>query len=199
MTDDGVTDLAWDAGTWTRPPAAVEPDGAHLLVTAEEGSDFWRVTSYGFVHDDGHGLMVDLPDRSAVEVSFVCDYDRQFDQAGVLVRADAEHWVKAAVEVADGAPQVGAVVTRGASDWSLAPCPSWRGQEVTVRVSRDGDALTVRARAAGEWQLVRVAPLDPGLVWRAGPLVCAPTRAGLRVRFTAFRSGPADAALHPDH
>ncbi len=192
-----TTLVPWHEGTWTVPPLDVRPDGAHLLVTAREGSDLWRTTSYGFVHDDGHGLLVDLPEDHAVEVSFVLDYAGTFDQAGVLVLADDETWTKAGVEVSDGAPQVGAVVTRGCSDWSVAPVPEWSDQEVTVRASRRGDALTVRARAGrGSWRLVRLAPLDQERAWRAGPFVCAPTRSGLQVRFTRFVLGPADASLH---
>ena len=79
----------------------------------------------------------------------------------------------------------------------MAPVPDWRGREVTVRASRDGDALTIRARAAGPWQLVRLAPLDPTLAWTAGPYACSPTRGGLEVRFTRFAMGPADSTLHP--
>jgi regulation of enolase protein 1 (concanavalin A-like superfamily) len=191
-----MTDVAWDRGAWTVAPESSRADGGDLLVRPRENSDLWRTTSYGFVHDDGHGLLVDLPDGSAIEVSFLADFSEQFDQAGVLVRADAEHWVKAGVEYADGSPQVGAVVTRTVSDWSTAPFPEWHGREVTVRVSRRGDALTVRARAGGEWQLVRLAPIDPALPWRAGPFCCSPSRAGLEVRFTGFAEGPADETLH---
>lgn len=186
----------WVAGVWTTPPAAVARDGSDLLVTAREASDFWRTTSYGFVHDDGHGLLAPFPDRSAVEVSFVADLTEQFDQAGILVRADAEHWVKAGVEYADGAAQLGAVVTDVVSDWSTGVV-DWVGRRVTVRASRSGDALTVRARVDEEpWRLVRLAPLDPALPWAAGPMVCAPSRAALTVRFASWTTGPADTALH---
>ncbi|MFP3813992.1 DUF1349 domain-containing protein, partial [Bacillus sp. SIMBA_005] len=65
------------------------------------------------------------------------------------------------------------------------------------RISRSGDALTVRASVdSGSLRLVRLVPFAPGLVAYAGPFVCAPTRAGLTVRFHSWRSGPADAALH---
>lgn len=186
----------WDDGTWTTPPEEVREDGSDLLVTAREASDFWRTTSYGFVHDDGHGLVAPFPDGSAVEVSFVADLVEQFDQAGILVRADEEHWVKAGVEYADGAMQLGAVVTSVVSDWSTGEV-DWAGRVVTVRASRAGDALTVRARVDDEpWKLVRLAPIDPTLPWQAGPMVCGPSRAGLTVRFTSWTTGPADATLH---
>lgn len=105
--------------------------------------------------------------------------------------------MKAGVEFSDGALQVGAVVTDGMSDWSLAPVPEWLGRRITVRVSRDGNALTVRAGADDEpLRLVRVIPFAADLDAAAGPFVCAPTRAGLTVAFASWRRGSADAELH---
>ncbi|SCL18752.1 hypothetical protein GA0070616_1583 [Micromonospora nigra] len=195
--DDRTVD--WAEGHWLHQPVRADrTDEGQLLVEPAAGSDFWRHTSYGFVHDDGPALLRDMPEGSAVEVSFVLDYRAQFDQAGILVRVDEHTWVKAGVEVSDGQPQLGAVVTRGSSDWSVAPVPGWSGREVTVRASRAGDALTVRARVAGEpWRLVRLAPLDPDAPARGGPFCCSPTRGGLTVRFTAWRETPPDPALHP--
>jgi regulation of enolase protein 1 (concanavalin A-like superfamily) len=191
--------VRWDEGRWLNAPDATRRDDEHLLVAAAEGSDFWRVTAYGFVHDDGHALLRPLPVGEAVEVSFVLDYDQQFDQAGVLIRANETMWAKAGVEVSDGVAQVGAVVTHGRSDWSVAPVPAWTGSEVTVRVSRGDDALTIRASAADAgWQLVRVAPWPVDAPTEAGPYCCAPTRSGLEIRFTRWSTGPADAALHPE-
>jgi regulation of enolase protein 1 (concanavalin A-like superfamily) len=196
VTDDLQTE-AWSAGTWTTPPAAEAVDGRDLLVTAAEGSDAWRHTSYGFVHDDAHALLAPLAHPGAVEVTFDLDWSGQFDQAGLMMRADAETWLKAGVEFSDGTPQVGAVVTLGRSDWSVAPVPEWDGRRVTVRASRIGDAVTVRARVDEEpFRLVRVAWFPPDVAVQAGPYCCAPTRAGLVVRFRRWATGPADAALH---
>jgi regulation of enolase protein 1 (concanavalin A-like superfamily) len=200
VTDDRPAD-GWRAGwghrDWLNPPPQVARDQDDLLVTAAEGSDFWRTTSYGFIHDTGHALLTDFPDGAAAEVTFIADFSAQFDQAGLLIRADAEQWIKAGVELTDGVLQLGAVTTRGVSDWSVAPVPEWFGQAVVVRASRKGDALTVRARSGDEpWRLVRIAPL-PLEPLRVGLLCCAPTRAGLIVRFTDLRLVEADLTLHP--
>lgn len=191
------TELAWSRGEWTNQPAAVVEDGADLLVTAAEGSDAWRVTSYGFVHDTEHALLAPFPLDSAMEVEFTAAFSQQFDQAGIFVRVSAGHWVKAGVEFADGAAQLGAVVTDRFSDWSLAPVPEWNGGRVRVRISRSGDALTIRAAAGtGPLQLVRVVPFSPELAAFAGPFTCAPTRAGLTVPFHFWRVSPPDSQLH---
>jgi len=149
------------------------------------------------VHDTEHALLVPFAGEQAVEVSFLLDYTEQFDQAGLFLMESPTSWIKAGVEVSDALPQVGAVVTHGFSDWSVAPVPEWRGREVTIRASRSGDAVTVRARVDAEpWRLVRVAHLDPTAVLRAGIYCAAPTRSGLVVTFTGFRITEPDAALH---
>ncbi|MCE4026076.1 DUF1349 domain-containing protein [Microbacterium sp. Au-Mic1] len=192
-----MTDIAWSDGRWTHDPEEVVEDRGDLVVTAAEGSDAWRTTSYGFVHDSEHALLAPFEVGTAVEVEFTAAFSAQFDQAGVFVRASVERWVKAGVEFADGRPQVGAVVTDGLSDWSLAPVPEWADRRILVRVSRGADALTVRAGVLGEpLQLVRVLPFPSSLPADAGPFVCAPTRAGLAVRLHAWRVVEADGALH---
>lgn len=194
-----ATVIPWSAGTWTHEPASIAypADGAHLEATAAEGSDAWRRTAYGFVHDSEHALLAPLEVGEAMEVSFRAPWSGQFDQAGLFVQVDDEQWVKAGVEFADGHLGLGAVVTDGRSDWSIGFVDEWLGDEITIRVSRWEDALLVRARTADEgWRLVRVAPLDGDLPASAGPLLAAPTRAGLTVTFTRWVRSSADAALH---
>jgi regulation of enolase protein 1 (concanavalin A-like superfamily) len=184
-------------GRWTTPPVSAAMEGEVLRVEAALGSDAWRTTSYGFVHDSEHALLEPFGAEEALEVSFVLDLTAQFDQAGVFLRVSDTEWIKAGVELSDGVPQVGAVVTHGRSDWSVAPVPEWLGRVVTIRASRAGDAVTIRARVDHEpFRLVRVAHLAPEAEVSAGLFCCAPTRAGFQVAFTAYARTPADASLH---
>ena len=164
----------------------------HPLVRA-----FAWARGYGFVRDGGHALLTAFPAGTSVEVTFTPAFETLYDQAGLFVRGDAETWIKAGVEMSDGCPQLGAVVTNGSSDWSLAPVPEWMGRRVTIRASRAGDAVTVRARCEDEpWRMIRLAPFPADATASAGPFCCAPERSGLRVRFHGFTTGPADRSLH---
>ena len=187
----------WDEGTWTHEPEHTAVDGDALVVTAKNGSDAWRNTAYGFVHDSAHALLKPLDVGGAVEVTFSASWEGQFDQAGIFVQIDEERWVKSGVEFADEHLGLGAVVTDGDSDWSVGYVDDWLDREITLRVSRWAEALIVRARADGEgWRLIRVAPFDGRAAAAAGPFLAAPTRAGLSVRFLRWEGSAADAALH---
>lgn len=192
----------WAAGRWTREPATTRLDGDDLVVGASEGSDFWRTTHYGFVHDDGHALLGAWPTDAAVEVTVdTSTLTGLYDQAGLMLFAGDEQWVKAGLEVSDGMLHLGAVVTNGVSDWSLAPVPEWAGRLVTIRASRGGiagDAITLRARTeTSGWRTLRVAPFAAAAA-SAGPMLCAPMRGDLEVRFTRWALAPADVDLHED-
>jgi regulation of enolase protein 1 (concanavalin A-like superfamily) len=192
-----TTLIPWTDGTWTHEPASAAVDDGGLAVTAIEGSDAWRHTAYGFVHDTEHALLAPLAVGEAMEVTFRAAWEGQFDQAGIVVRIDDEHWIKAGVEFADEHLGLGAVVTDVRSDWSVGHVDDWRGSELTVRVSRWPDAVIVRARAGdGDWRLVRVAPFDGAAAASAGPFLAAPTRTGLTVFFTRWTRTPADDSLH---
>ena len=191
-----MKEIAWSQGSWLNPPISALQVGSELKVSTVHESDFWRNTSYGFVHDSGHALLTDFPANSSMEVTFLLDYTGQFDQAGIIVHSDSQHWIKAGVESADGSPQVGAVVTSINSDWSLAPVTQWMGKLVTVRASRTTDALTIRARCGEDDQLIRLAPMDASLAWKGGPHCASPISESLEITFTRWTHGDADLALH---
>lgn len=189
--------LPWSAGQWNNEPAAVAYDGDDLLVTAVESSDAWRLTSYGFIHDTEHALLAPFSPGTAIEVEYTARFSEQFDQAGLFISASPEKWVKAGTEFADGLLSAGAVVTDNYSDWSLSPALEWLHQRVLIRASWADDAITLRGGIVGQpLRLLRVFPFASSDTVKAGPMICAPTRAGLTVPFHAWRITPADKSLH---
>jgi regulation of enolase protein 1 (concanavalin A-like superfamily) len=195
--------IPWSSGTWTVAPVTSEIEGDSLLVEAVEGSDFWQKTIYGFEHISGHALLAPWDVSTAIEVSFVLTgFTGLYDQAGIMLWAGETQWIKAGIEfpedINSGAPSLGAVVTDGFSDWSLEPVPEWQDREVTLRASRIGDGVIIRARVEAEpWRIIRVCRFDHANA-QGGPMCCGPTRAGFRVRFTRWMATEPDADLHAD-
>lgn len=193
----GEQTVDWSAGEWTNRPREVHRQGTDLVVKADQGSDAWRHTSYGFVFATEHALVAPFKPGTAVEIEFTALLLAQFDQAGLFIRVSDEQWVKAGLEFADGQVQAGAVVTNIQSDWSSAPHPQWHNKRVVVRSSWTGDALTIRAGlAGGPLELVRVAPFSVEGPVSAGPYAAAPTQAGFEATFHSWRITSADESLH---
>lgn len=168
-----------------------------LELHADEGSDLWQHTSYGFVRDSGHALLHPIGPGQACEVDVFANMSEQFDQAGLLVRVDSTLWLKTGLELADGRLGLSAVFTDGRSDWSTGPVDEWRGTWVRFRISMGPDSLTVRARPeGGEWRLVRLVPFTPVGPIRVGPYTCSPSRAGYVARFRNLTMTSADRGLH---
>ncbi|MGK9252217.1 DUF1349 domain-containing protein [Paenibacillus humicus] len=190
--------IAWSSGEWLTKPLSWEEIDGKLHVEAVEGSDFWQKTMYGFQRDSGHSLLAPWNADKAIEVGFRLDgMDHLYDQAGLMLWSHSEQWIKAGIEMNDGIPHVGAVVTSGLSDWSLSPVPEWAGEVVTIRASRLEDAVIVRARTERHpWRTIRVSPLPSREDWQAGPFLCAPTSGGLKVAFTRWVLAEPDTDVH---
>lgn len=137
------TQLAWycDPAAWPEPQVGAssvmtEGRGGHwsvdsegrLIIAPPTKKDFWRKTYYQPVlcKDDGPCLFATVPaaDTVVMETSFTLDPKKQFDQAGLCVRLDHEHWIKTGIECVDGQPRLSCVVTNVYSDWSTQPWPS---------------------------------------------------------------------------
>ena len=168
-----------------KPPAWAERDGT-LTVTAGPRTDFWRTTHYGFVRDNGHARLRPWEGDFVAAVKVAGAYRTQYDQAGLMVRVDETTWLKCGVEFVDGAQQASAVVTRGHSDWSVAPLPG-NPPALWLRVTRTGPDVEVRYATDGKrFVLLRLARLTEALAVGVGPMVAAPDGTGFQATFEGF-------------
>lgn len=178
------------AWRWHNEPAVWADEDGVLTVTTDPDTDFWRTTHYGFVRDTGHLRGAEMPGDLVLTATFAADYRDRYDQAGLALRLDERNWIKTGIELVDGRRQLSAVVTREFSDWSVVPVDSPR--DVTVQVTREGDAVTIRygLDGAAPTTLLRLAYLPPGPVL-AGVMAASPTGGGFRATFTGLTlSGP---------
>ena len=175
---------------WLNDPPHWSLDGGLLHVVTAERTDFWRLTSCGECRDNGHFYYLALAGDFSVTLTVTARFEGLYDQAGLMVRADEEHWLKAGGEVFAGATQLSTVVTRGFSDWSVAPWDG--GGNLKVRVARRGSALRVEHMSgAGHWALLRDAYLEMPARVDVGAMCCSPERAGFEATFRDFTVGPA--------
>ena len=106
--------------SWLNPPTRIKEESPLRFMT-DPDTDFWRNTHYQFNRLTGHALLQDAPSgefKSRIEVKL--KPNATYDQAGILLYVNDDHWVKVSAEfIPDGPSHLGAVVTSfGYSDWS---------------------------------------------------------------------------------
>ena len=181
--------MIWDKMHWLNPPANAVSEGSGLLVTTADQTDFWHGTYYGFQHHNGHFLHQAASGDFSLETAFRAAFSQQYDQAGLMIRADATHWVKCGIEYVGGTAHLAVVVTNGMSDWSQMPLPDYDGQ-LRLRLTRVRDAIWVQYLAGEVWKMLRLAYFPPELTVDAGVMCCSPSRAGLEVVFEKMALTP---------
>ncbi|WP_144578614.1 DUF1349 domain-containing protein [Agrobacterium sp. DE0009] len=182
---------------WHNEPQQWSLDDHALNVTTNKGSDFWRETYYGFTRDSGHFFGMQCQGDFTASLRIEARYEELYDQAGIMVRIDERHWIKAGIELSDGAACIGNVLTLGRSDWSTttyAGDPS----DLYLRVTVADGVLRIQTSADRlRWPLLKLCPFPKAQYYQVGPMCCTPEREGLEVRFSEFRvEPPLGKALH---
>ena len=179
-------DMSW----LNEPPVAMVDENA-LVVRSGLKTDFWQRTHYGFCRDNGHFLYREWSGDFTAETSFTGIYETLYDQAGMMLRAGPQHWIKCGIEYTGGAMHLSVVVTNEHSDWSVQRIATTT-EPIGVRMTRQGDACFVQFRAGADpWHMARLAwfPPVPHDVM-VGLAFCSPEREGFAARYHGFEIGP---------
>lgn len=169
-------------GSWK-----VRQGGSQLRLYPPAKKDFWRKTYYVpiLIKDDGSVAYTTLDAKQwyTLTTSFTLRAVRQFDQAGLYLRLDSEHWLKTGIEVVDHIPRLSAVVTNVYSDWSTQAWPDYTTEtrngetrtvvECQLKLHVRGSNFVVEAKEkqASSWSFVRIAHLNKGIVYPNDPIV----------------------------
>jgi regulation of enolase protein 1 (concanavalin A-like superfamily) len=182
--------------TWLNEPPVWQYDTDRLHAVTGPNTDFWRVTHYGFIRDNGHFYYEERTGDFTIEVKIDAKYEALYDQAGVMIRLDAGNWIKAGVEYTDGLPHFSAVVTRDFSDWSVLPTtltgPVW------FRLTKLGAAIRIQYSTDGQsFRMLRLAYFPDSTQTQVGLMCCSPEREGFEAEFSELRIGePIRTSLH---
>ena len=168
---------------WLNEPASWQRTGDVLTVSVDPGTDFWRETGYGYIRDSGHVYGELLEGDLDVSVRIRSAFGTQYDQAGVMLRADDRTWLKTGVEFFEGRPRLSTVLTLGRSSWIVTDLPDG-ADDILLRVARRGDAVEVRYLVGdGQPELAALVYMPPDRAVLAGVMCAAPEGPGFRVSF----------------
>jgi regulation of enolase protein 1 (concanavalin A-like superfamily) len=177
---------------WLNEPAVWRAEDGRLALTTGDRTDFWQHTFYDFSRDSGHAFLQQVSGDFSASAVVTGRYEHLYDQAGMMLRVDETHWIKAGIEYTDGLMHFSVVVTRGVSDWSVIPLQDAGPQDdVHVRLTRHGDAVRVQYAIGGKpWQMARLAPFADADA-SVGVMACSPERSGFQASFRDVWIGPA--------
>lgn len=175
---------------WLNEPGRWEGREDRLDVRTDPDTDFWQRTHYGFRRDSGHFFYREMTRDFTASVQVEGRYRDQYDQAGLMLRASDQVWLKAGIEYVDGAQQASVVVTRSYSDWSVSPLAP-AAERFWVRVTRQGGNISVEGSTDGEtYALLRIAWLIDDAPLQVGAMCASPEGSGFDVTFHELRVLP---------
>lgn len=172
---------------WSTEPASWNTEGDTLTVTAAPQTDFWRKTHSGHISNNGHFYSETVKGDFTAEVEFSGEYRDLYDQAGLMLRIDDEHWIKTGIELLDGVQQVSAVVTRDFSDWSVIALPE-NPPTLWLRLQRKAHTVEIYYSLDGSsYILFRQAYFPPNDEVEIGRMICAPRGNGFTTVFRGYK------------
>ena len=181
-TDVQNTDL-FSQMKWMNEPASYKKLGETMVVHSRAKTDFWRKTFYGYITDNGHLFYVETTGDFTFQARINGQYAALYEQAGLMVRLDAENWMKCGT-VFDGRRHASVVVTRDFSDWSTMPDLSDTA-DIWWRAVRKKDSIETLCSLDGQkFTSVRQGYFVPGGKVRVGIMCAAPEGPGFEATFT---------------
>jgi uncharacterized protein len=167
---------------WMNGPLSSRRVGDKLVVRSRPKTDFWRKTYYGYITDNGHFFHRRAEGDFVLQGRVNGQYAALYDQAGLMVRVNAENWMKCGTEFFEGKRHASVVFTREYSDWSTMADLSETGA-VWWRAVRKGESLETLCSLDGKnFTSVRQGyfPASPA---DAGIMCAAPEGGGFEAEF----------------
>lgn len=185
---------------WTRKPKHCSVSEDTVEITTEPFTDLWQRTYYHFRNDNAPLLQIATKEKYFSFTFKTCfDSKVRFDQSGVILYLDSEHWLKASVEYENSEIQrLGSVVTnRGYSDWSSVDIPAAQKQ-MWFRLSRREDDFCIENSLDGiRFHQMRICHMfDIEEEIRFGIYACSPEKSSFKASFTDLDISPCKWRAH---
>lgn len=202
------------SGKWLNRPSLCETTKSLVKITTEPNTDFWQKSYYGFISDNAPALLFTSDSNFTLTAKVEFDYQKQFDQCGLIIYIDSENWFKSSVEYEnEKSSRLGSVVTTsGYSDWATndinLPNEIWyrlsrRGPDFLIEYSLDGDdyeqmrIFHLHALDETTEKMGRANPPIPAMsTIRFGVYACSPSESSFTAQFSNFKFEPCTWLAH---
>ena len=176
-----------DRMQWFNEPESWSIKNNKLTMQVTPQSDYWRISHYGFTVDDAPFLYTTRGGEFEVKVKISGDYKVRFDQAGLMLRADKENYIKAGIEFVDGKYNISCVVTHHTSDWSVITLDKAIGH-IWIKAVRRLDAVEIFYSFDDKnYVMMRNCHLADNTPVMVGMMAACPDGQGFEARFEEFK------------
>jgi regulation of enolase protein 1 (concanavalin A-like superfamily) len=172
--------------SWYNEPQQWQIKDNKLLMQVTPKSDYWRISHYGFTVDDAPFYYGTYGGEFEAKVRLTGAYRVRFDQMGLMIRIDQQHYVKTGVEFVDGKFNISTVVTHEKSDWSVTPLDK-APPFIWIKVIRRLDAVEIFYSLDDKnYIMTRNAPLADHSPVMVGLMAACPDGNGFEAQFDYF-------------
>ena len=173
--------------SWMNEPASSKITGNAVTVRSRAKTDFWQKTFDGYAADNGHFLHLPASGDFTFTAQINGQYATQYDQAGLMVRIDAENWMRCGTEFIDGKRYASVVFTRTFSDGSTLPDLS-ETEPIWWRVVRKNNSIeTFCSLDSAKFMSVRMGYFPTQPTVEVGLMCAAPSGPGFDASFKALK------------
>lgn len=171
---------------WFNEPAVWNISGNVLTMDVTPHSDYWRISHYGFTVDDAPFYYANYGGEFEAKVKVSGDYRTRFDQAGLMLRIDAENYIKCGIEYVDGKYNLSVVVTHHTSDWSVISLDK-PVDSVWLKAVRRLDAVEIfYSFDDRDYTMMRNAWMQDNTPMQVGVMAACPDGEGFKAKFEHF-------------
>ncbi|MBI9063073.1 MAG: DUF1349 domain-containing protein [Marinilabiliaceae bacterium] len=175
-----------DKMQWFNEPSSWEVKNDNLTMQVTPQSDYWRVTHYGFTVDDGPFYYTTRGGEFEVTVKITGKYQTRFDQMGLMLRIDEQHWIKTGIEYVDGVYNFSTVTTDVHSSWSVVELDK-KPESLWIKAIRRKDAVEIFYSFDGKkYKMSNLAYLADKKPVMVGMMAASPDGDGFEALFEEF-------------
>lgn len=177
---------------WLNQPKKWLNDNGKITIAVESKTDFWRITHYGYITDNGHFYFREQEGDFIAQVKVQGNYKSLYDQAGLMIRINEKNWIKTGIEFVNNTENISTVMTRDYSDWSVVALRA-RPSYVWLKLIRKNDYVEISYSLDNKsYQVVREGYFPPKVKCKVGIMAAAPEGQGFQAVFEEFKITPGE-------